>query len=170
MPSGLRTCLSRSCVVCQSFAVLCGQNEATGTAHSYPVSSLSPGFSPTSAGVRHALRSSLSWSLSPSSGPNVGLSANGHPAGSEPHQARPGIDLASGGASRVAAAPRRSRSCCGRRGNWPFIAVNYALRIGAEQAHAGQVRPTETEARTEDIASGPGGREQDNDTRGRRLR
>ena len=31
MPSGLRRCHSLPCVVCQSFAVLCGQNEATGS-------------------------------------------------------------------------------------------------------------------------------------------
>src|SRR5215472_9361272 len=33
MPSGLRECCSLPCVVCQSYAMLCGQNEATGTDH-----------------------------------------------------------------------------------------------------------------------------------------
>jgi len=48
MPSGLRGCRSLSCVVCQPFAVLCGQNEATGTAHG------SRGGRPTPRGVLEA--------------------------------------------------------------------------------------------------------------------
>jgi hypothetical protein len=34
MLSGLRGCRSLSCIVCQYFAVLCGQNQAIGKTHS----------------------------------------------------------------------------------------------------------------------------------------